>query len=96
MSSNLSGRSRNGSPVRSRCLHFDLFLFSSDSRDGLTRIVLLVLSLLVDAGRNVGTAASCKNDVGDVGVAELDESVEKSPGFLFKADPILASNISKF
>ena len=41
--------------------------------------MLLELSLLVDAGCNVGTAASCNTDVGDVGVAELEERVGK-PG----------------
>ena len=35
--------------------------------------------LLVYAGCNVGMTASCDEDVGDVGVAELDEPVEK-PG----------------
>ena len=35
------------------------------------RTVLLVLSLLVDAGYNVGITASCGTDVGDIGVAEL-------------------------
>ena len=39
--------------------------------------VLLELSLLVDAGCNVGTTASCNTDVGDVGVAELGELVDK-------------------
>ena len=46
--------------------------------DGLARIVPLVLSLLVDAGCNVGITASCKTDVGDVGVAEIEELVDKS------------------
>ena len=40
---------------------------------------LLVLSLLVDAGCCVGTTASCDNVVGDVGVAELEELVDR-PG----------------
>ena len=39
--------------------------------------MLLVLSLLVDAGCNVGITASCNTDVGDVGVAELEELVDK-------------------
>ena len=58
-----------------------LFVFSvsAGSCDGLTRTVLLVLSLLVDAGCNVGIIASCNTDVGDVGIAELEELVEK-PG----------------
>ena len=38
----------------------------------LTRIELLVLPYLVDAGCNVRTTASCDTDVGDVGVAVLD------------------------
>ena len=41
--------------------------------DGCPRAVLLVLSLLVDAGCNVGNIASCDFDVGDVDVAELEE-----------------------
>ena len=41
--------------------------------------MLLKLSLLVDAGCNVRTTASCNTDVGDVGVAELEELVDK-PG----------------
>ena len=45
----------------------------------LTRIELPVLSLLVNAGCNVRTTASCDTDVGDVGVAVLDELVDK-PG----------------
>ena len=40
---------------------------------------LLVLSLLVDAGCNVGITSSCGTDVGDVGVAGLEEPVDK-PG----------------
>ena len=39
----------------------------------------LVLSLRVDAGCNVGITASCGIDVGDVGVAELEDPVDK-PG----------------
>ena len=45
----------------------------------LTHTVLLVLSLLVDAGCNVGANASCANDAGYVGVAEHEELVDK-PG----------------
>ena len=41
--------------------------------------MLLELSFLVDAGCNVGITASCNTDVGDVGVAELEELVDK-PG----------------
>ena len=41
--------------------------------------MLLVLSLLVDAGCNVGNTASCNTDVGDVSVAVLEELVDK-PG----------------
>ena len=64
-----------GFTVRSRCLHF-LFLFSisAGSCDGLLHTVLLELSLLVDAG----CSASCNTDVGDAGVAELEELVDKS------------------
>ena len=39
----------------------------------------LELSLLVDAGCRVGITASCGNDVGDVGVAEIEEPVDR-PG----------------
>ena len=39
--------------------------------------MLLVLSLLVDAGCNVGAAASCKTDVGNVGEDELEEPVDR-------------------
>ena len=39
--------------------------------------MLLVLSLLVDAGCNVGDAASCNTDVGDVGEDELEEPVDR-------------------
>ena len=41
--------------------------------------MLLVLSLLVDAGCCVGTTDSCNTDVGVVGAAELEEPVDK-PG----------------
>ena len=71
-----------GLPVPSRCLKFSFrFWFSSGSLDGSPRTVsmLLVLSLLVDAGCCVGTTPSCDNDVGDAGVAELEEPVDK-PG----------------
>ena len=37
----------------------------------------LILSLLVDAGCCVGITASCGTDVGDVGVAEFQEPVDK-------------------
>ena len=40
--------------------------------------MLLVLLLLV-TGCNVGITASCGTDVGDVGVAELEEPVDE-PG----------------
>ena len=49
-----------------------MVLVSAGSCDGCT--VLLVLSLLVDAGCNVGVTASSNTDVGDVGVAELEEA----------------------
>ena len=39
----------------------------------------LVLSLLVDAGCCVRVTASCDKDVGDVGVAEVEEPVD-GPG----------------
>ena len=55
------------------------FSVSAGPRDGLTRTVLLVLSLLVDAGCNAGITASCGEDVGDVGVTELAELVDR-PG----------------
>ena len=57
-----------GFTVRSRCLHFYVFF-----------PLLLVLSLLVDAGCCVGTTASCGKDVGDGGVAELEDPVHE-PG----------------
>ena len=57
---------------------FNCFSISAGSCDGLTHTVLLELSLLVDAGCNVGTTAFCNTDVGDVGVAELEELVDKT------------------
>ena len=73
-------RSRNGFPRKVASTSFFLFFsISAGSCDGLTRTMLLVLSLLADAGRNVGTTAPCNTDVGDVGVAELEELVDK-PG----------------
>ena len=54
-----------------------MFSVSACSCDGLTRTVLI--SLLIDAGCNVATTASCNTDVGDVGLAELEELVDK-PG----------------
>ena len=56
-----------------------MFFVSAGSCAGYPRAVLLVLSLLVHAGRNVGTPASCAIDIGDVSVAELGELVDK-PG----------------
>ena len=41
--------------------------------------MLLVHSLRVVAGRNAGITESCGSDAGDVGVAELEEPVDK-PG----------------
>ena len=79
-SSNHSRRSRNGSP---RAFSLSLFLFCfwfySGSRDGSLRTLSMpfVLSLLVDAGCCAGTTPSCDNHVGDVGVAELEEPVDK-------------------
>ena len=54
---------------------------SDRSRNGSHRTLsmLLVLSLLVDEGCCVRTTASGDNDVGDVGVAELEEPVDR-PG----------------
>ena len=52
---------------------------SNRSCDGSPRTVQIVHSLLVDAGCNVRTTASCGTDIGDVGVAELEEPVNK-PG----------------
>ena len=52
-----------------------MFSVSAGSCDGLTRTVLLVLSLLNDAG----CIASCNTDVGDVGEAEPEELVD-NPG----------------
>ena len=79
-SSNHSGRSNNGFPCTFSLSPFALFFsVSAGSCDGLPHTVLLELSLLVDAGCNVGTAASCNVDVGDVGAAELEEFVDK-PG----------------
>ena len=75
---NHSGRSRNGF---ARTVSFSPFLFvfsvAAGSCDGLTRTVLLVLSHLDDAGCNVKITASCNTDVGDAGVAELEELVDK-------------------
>ena len=66
-SSNHSGRSRNKSPRASSVSSF------------LSLSMLLVLSHRVVAGRNVETTESCGIDAGDVGVAELEESVDE-PG----------------
>ena len=75
---NHSGRSRNGFH-RTVSLSPILFVFSvsAGSCDGLLRTVQLVLSLLVDAGCCAGITASCGKDVGDAGVAELEELVDK-------------------
>ena len=54
------------------------FLVEGSACHDQTRTVLLVLSLLVDAGCNV-RAASCCTDVGDVSEAVLEELVDK-PG----------------
>ena len=73
-SSNHSGMSSDGFPCTVSLSSFLLFFWTSaGSCDGLTRTVLLALSLLVDAGCNVGTTTSCNTDVGDVGVAVLEE-----------------------
>ena len=47
--------------------------------DGSPHSWLLVLSLRVVAGTNVGITESCGRDAGDVGVAELEEPVDQ-PG----------------
>ena len=49
-----------------------VFSFSTGSSDGFPHILLLELSLLVDAG----CSASRNTDVGDVGVAELEKLVD--------------------
>ena len=79
-SCNHSGRSSNGLQRTFSSSSF-LFLFpiSAGSCDGLSHTVLLVLSVLVGAGCNVETTASCNTDVGDVGTPELAEFVDK-PG----------------
>ena len=67
-----------GLPVLSRCPHFFfVFLVSVGSGDGSPHARSLALSLRVDAGHNVGITASCGGDAGDVGVAELEEPVDK-------------------
>ena len=78
-SSNHSARSRNNGCRRTVSSPSSLlmFLVCAGSRDGLARTVVLVLSLLVNAGCNVGITAFCGTDVGDVGVAELEEPVNK-------------------
>ena len=78
-SSHHSGKSRNGF-LRTVSLSpfFCVYGFCWFVRRA-SRAVLLVLSLLVDARCNVGSAASCDTDVGDVGVAELEKLVDK-PG----------------
>ena len=65
---------RTGFSLRS-CLHL-VFSISGGSCDGVTHTVLLILSLLVDAGCNVGTTALYNTDVGDVGVAGPEEFVD--------------------
>ena len=70
--SNHSGRSRNGS-----LSSFFVFTVSVGSGDGSLHARLLVLSHCVDAGRNVGITASCGSDAGDLGVAELEEPIDK-------------------
>ena len=56
-----------------------MFSISVGSGEGSLHAWLLVLSLRVDAGRNVGITGSCGSDAGDVGVAELEEPVDE-PG----------------
>ena len=83
LSSTRSSENNSNHSGRSRTVSLSPFLFhfsiSAGSCDGLTRAVLLVLSLLVDAGRNVRTTASCNSDVGEEGLAELKELVD-TPG----------------
>ena len=68
-----------GFTVRSRCLHFFCFFrFVLVHATGFS-VLCCSYSLLVDAGCNVGITASCNTDVGDVGVVELEEPVDK-PG----------------
>ena len=76
-SSNHSGRSRNGFPRTFSLSPFFFVLFFGFCWFMATGLhaVLLELSLLVDAW----CSASCNTDVGDVGVAELEELVDK-PG----------------
>ena len=78
-----SGRSRNGflRTLSLSSFSWEGFLIAAGPRDGSPRILSmpLVLSLLVDAGCCVGMKASCGKDVGDVGVAELEEPVNR-PG----------------
>ena len=54
-----------------------MFSVSAGSGNGSSHARLLILSLAVDAGRNVGIAASYGSEAGDVGVAELEEPVDK-------------------
>ena len=56
-----------------------MFSVSVGSGDRSLHAWLLVLSLRVDAGRNVDTEESCGSDAGDVSVAELEDLVDK-PG----------------
>ena len=74
-SSNHSGRSRNESPVLLRC-HFYVSSVSTGPRDGSSRSLSLILSVLVDTGCCEGITASCGKDVGDVGEAELEKPVD--------------------
>ena len=62
----------------------------------LTRIELPVLSLLVNAGCNVRTTASCDTDVGDVGVAVLDELVDKPGQRVVRSFPCCTLPVSIF
>ena len=90
--SNHSGRSCDGFPrTPSLSPFFVLFSISGGSYDGLRHSVPLDLSLVVD----VGCSVSCNADVGDVGVAELEELVENLKKLCTSYRPIF-SKISKY
>ena len=74
--SNNSGKSRNGSHRIVVLILILFFVFCWFWRR-VSPAWLLILSLRVDVGRNVGITASYGSDAGDVGVAELEEPVDK-------------------
>ena len=59
-------------------LDVSIFRFLLVRAAGFSLSVLLLLSLLVDVGCKCWNYASCGTDVGDVGVAELEELVDKA------------------